>query len=478
MDKIVIYDTETTNSTIWGSIIEVGAVVVDKNLKEIGKLNIRGRMPEGEVPSAKALLVNSTSIDLLTKGNYSHYDFLGAVENFFSKCAPAMFMGWSNLNFDRRMFHFNFFKGNRYPYATHSSPNSEHDGLHIARAAQTLNSETLKTELTEAGNPSLALESLSRMQGFDTSASHTAYVDAQNSLKVLRIIRDKHKENWQTFLKTSTKPSVETILKSDGIYSIFENVKGRNMMYLVCTLHPNQCFHPSYASWGYVWDCRRDPEPLLNLPINQLRDVLKKMSPKALRVLKTNKAPIVLDKGFALKQKPYSDLDLETIKKRASLVRNNEQFCKNIQTINREIAEEKEQTKTQEDLLPEETLYEKFIPNKDTALFKIWHSSSWEDKLRMLDKFQDKRCSWFGQKIIYQEAPQILPPDLYKNIKSEIARRILSKNKEKWQTINMAYTEIDYLRDQASNRDDEVELKKLDEINEFIMSIEKKYEIA
>ena len=478
MDKIVIYDTETTNSTIWGSIIEVGAVVVDKNLKEIGKLNIRGRMPEGEVPSAKALLVNSTSIDLLTKGNYSHYDFLGAVENFFSKCAPAMFMGWSNLNFDRRMFHFNFFKGNRYPYATHSSPNSEHDGLHIARAAQTINSETLKTELTEAGNPSLALESLSRIQGFDTSASHTAYVDAQNSLKVLRIIKDKHRENWETFLKTSTKASVETFLKSEGIYSIFENVKGRNMMYLTSTLHPNHCFHPSYASWGYVWDLRRDPEPLLNLPVNQLRDVLKKYSPKALRVLKTNKAPVILDKDFALKQKPYSDLDLETIEKRAQMVRTSENFCKNIQIINRETAEDKEQTKTQEDLLPEETLYEKFIPNKDTALFKTWHGSSWEDKLRLLDKFTDKRCSWFGQKIIYQEAPQILPPDLYKNIKSEIARRILSKNKEKWQTVNMAYNEIDYLRDQADKRDDDLELKKLDEINEFIMSIEKKYEIA
>ena len=37
----------------------------------------------------------------------------------------------------------------------------------------------------------------------------------------------------------------------------------------------------------------------------------------------------------------------------------------------------------------------------------------------------------------------------------------------------MAYTEIDTLRDQASNRDDQEELKKLDEINEFIMSIEK-----
>ena len=41
MDKIVIYDTETTNSTIWGSIIEVGAVVVDKNLKVHGIKGLR-----------------------------------------------------------------------------------------------------------------------------------------------------------------------------------------------------------------------------------------------------------------------------------------------------------------------------------------------------------------------------------------------------------------------------------------------------
>ena len=138
----------------------------------------------------KALLVNSTSIDLLTKGNYSHYDFLGAVENFFIKMLllQCLWVG-QTLNFDRRMFHFNFFKGNRYPYLTHSSPNQEHDGLHIARAAQTLNPETLKTELTEAGNPSLALEALARMQGFDTSHQHTAYHDAYTALKVLRIIK-------------------------------------------------------------------------------------------------------------------------------------------------------------------------------------------------------------------------------------------------------------------------------------------------
>ena len=69
-----------------------------------------------------------------------------------------------------------------------------------------------------------------------------------------------------------------------------------------------------------------------------------------------------------------------------------------------------------------------------------------------------------------------MPPDLYKNIKSEIARRILSKNKEKWQTIGMAYNEIDILRDQADNKNDEEELKKLDEINDK-KTVEQKKEI-
>ena len=132
---------------------------------------------------------------------------------------------------------------------------------------------------------------------------------------ILRIIKNKHKENWETFLKTSTKSSVETLLKNEGIYSIFENVKGRNMMYLACTLHPNHCFHP-LMSHGDILGLRRDPEPLFNLSVNQLKRYFKKIFTKGLRVLKTNKAPVVLDKKFALKQKPYSDLDLDTILKR------------------------------------------------------------------------------------------------------------------------------------------------------------------
>ena len=88
------------------------------------------------------------------------------------------------------------------------------------------------------------------------------------------------------------------------------------MMYLTSTLHPNHSFHPSYTTWGYLWDLRRDPEPLLNMSLNQLKSTIKSFSPKCIRVLKINKAPVILDEKFALKQKPYSSLDLKLIKKR------------------------------------------------------------------------------------------------------------------------------------------------------------------
>ena len=50
--------------------------------------------------------------------------------------------------------------------------------------------------------------------------------------------------------------------------------------------------------------------------------------------------------------------------------------------------------------------------------------------------------------------------------------------KKKQIILKSIHNEIDTLRNQAENRDDKEELKKLDEINDFIMSIEKKYEIA
>ncbi len=475
--NFVIWDIESSSaSTDFGSIIEIGGILVDENFKEKDRFNLRCRLPEGEIPQAMALIVNKTSIDKLTKVNLSHYQMLGEVEKIFKKWSPAIFLGWSNIGFDDEMIRKEFFKGIRYPYITNASPNKRHDGLNIARGAYAIDSTVLETEINEKNNPVFKLESLSRMNGFDSSDAHSALFDAHLTMNILGLIKKKQPDTWNAFLKTANKLDTETIFKKESIITLNEYFYGKSRLYLCAPLHPKHCIHPVYQ-WGQAVDLRVDVEPLLKMSINELKSEMKK-TPKFLRTIRSNKAPIIVDAVYGMKAEPYNAMDPELIKKRAKIVRENEKFSQNILTALREIAEEKEQSKSQEQIFAEESIYTKFTSNKDTALFPAWHAAPWKDKLKLLDKFEDERLWSFGKKIIYQEAPDVLPKEIYRKIKSEIARRILSENKEKWWTVKECFFEIDNLRNKYSDENDDEKMKFLDQLNDFVMSIQQKYENA
>ena len=475
--NLAIWDIESSSaSTDFGSIIEIGGILLDQNFKEKDRFNLRCRLPEGEIPQCMALIVNKTSVDLLTKANLSHYQMLGEVEKIFKKWSPAIFLGWSNIGFDDEMIRKEFFRGIRYPYLTNASPNKRHDGLNIARAAYAIDNRVLKTEINEKGNAVMKLESLARNNGFEVSGAHSAIFDAELTAKVLGLIKKKHPQTWDTFLRTSNRDDTETIIKKENIITLNEYFYGKSRLYLCAPLHPKACIHPIYK-WGQAVDLRVDVKPLLKLSISDLKAEMKK-TPKFLRTIRSNKAPIILDASYAMKVEPYNTIDPALIKERAELVKNNEKFSQNILNALREIAEEKQQTTTQEDITAEESIYTKFTGPKDTALFPKWHASSWKDKLAMLDKFEDERLVSFGKKTIYQESPETLPAEMLKKIKREIAERILSEKKEKWWTCKEFYNECDNLRDKYTNEKDDKKLKFLDEINDFVMSVEKKYENA
>ena len=479
--NLAIWDIESSSAaTDWASIIEIGGVLVDENFVEKDRFSLRCRLPEGEIPQAMALIVNKTTINQLTKTNLSHYQMLNEIQRIFTdwpkKHGPTVFLGWSNIGFDDELLRKEFFRGIRYPYITNSSPNKRHDGINIARGAYAVDSNVLKTEINEKNNPVFKLESLSRINGFDSSDAHSALFDAELTMKILKLIKKKQPNTWDMFLRTASRADTETIFQKESIITLNEYFYGKSRLYLCAPLHPKHCIHPVYK-WGQAVDLRADIEPILNLSINELKLEMKK-TPKFLRTIRSNKAPIILGPEYGMKVEPYNAMDQSLIKQRAELIRNNEKFSQNILTALREIAEEKEQSKSQEDIYAEESIYNKFTSNKDTALFPTWHAASWQDKLKLLDKFEDERLLGFGKKIIYQEAPDVLPADMFKSIKRSISKRILSEKFEKWWTISACYNEIDTLRDKYSNENDQEKLKFLDELNDHIMLIQKKYENA
>ena len=474
--NLAIWDIESSSAnTSWGSIIEVGGILVDPNFKELDRFNFRCRLPEGEIPQAMALIVNKTSVDLLTKGNLSHYQMLDQLEAIFKKWSPAIFLGWSNIGFDDEMIRNEFFRGIRYPYITNATPNKRHDGLNIARGAHAVDESVLKTEVNGKGNAVMKLESLARMNGFESEGAHSALFDAELTVKVLGLIKKNQPQTWDTFLRTANRVDTEIIIKKEKIFTLAEYHFGKNYKYVVAPLHPKFCIHPVYQ-WGQAVDLKIDPVPLLNMSISELKVAMKKQ--KFLKAIRSNKAPIILSSSYGMQVEPYKSIDSDLIKERARLVNTNEKFSQNILTALREIAEEKQQFDSQEDVLAEESIYKKFTPQKDTALFPKWHSASWKDKLIMLDKFEDERMVSFGKKIIYQESPETLPSDMFKTIQREIAERILSDKKEKWWTCKEFYFECDNLREKYTNEKDEEKLKFLDEINKFVEGIQKKYEKA
>ena len=478
----VIWDIETDSAQLdWATMIEVGAILLDENFKEKERFSARCRMPQDRVPSATALCINKSNVDLITKGNLSHYEMISQLEKKFREWSPATFMGFSSVGFDDEILRREFFKSLRKPYLLNTEGNARHDALNMIKAAFAIDENVLKTELNPKGNKSMKLESLARLNGFDSKDAHSALFDTELTVKVLGLLKDKQPDLWHEYLKTRSKVVVENLIKQEKMFTINENFFGKNYLFLVAPLHPNACMHPVYK-WGQAVNLSANIEELQKLNYQDLKKEMKK-SPRFYKTIKANKAPIILDKSLAMKIDPYKKIGETLLNKRAELMKKNEKFSQDICNILKEAAEEKIETASQEDIEPEESIYSGgFISPKDEALFPKFHNSDWKEKFALLDKFQDDRLVTFGHGLIYNEAPEVLPKEIHTKIKRRIASRILSTNKEKWWTVSAFYSECDEIRENDdkmfSFKTVDEKLKFLDGINDYVMNLEQKYSDA
>ena len=157
-------------------------------------------------------------------------------------------------------------------------------------------------------------------------------------------------------------------------------------------------------------------------------------------------------------------------------MKNNKDFANKVASVLDEEAREKQDLSSQEEVYAEESIYTKFTSKEDNVIMPTFHKAEWKEKFLVLQKFKDERLRYFGKKILYEESPESLPEDEYNIIHKEISARVLSTNKEKWNTIPRTYSEIDTLRNKF--KDDEKKLEMLNQINLYIEELEKIYKKA
>ena len=75
-----------------------------------------------------------------------------------------------------------------------------------------------------------------------------------------------------------------------------------------------------FPGWYYLYDLRKNPEDVLKLDRDGLKESLKS-SPKYIRTCKSNRAPIIMNSEFALLDDEYKALGMSEIKKRYNLLK-------------------------------------------------------------------------------------------------------------------------------------------------------------
>ena len=183
-----------------------------------------------------------------------------------------------------------------------------------------------------------------------------------------------------------------------------------------------------------------------------------------------------MNSSYGINFDGYKQFGLAKLQERAKLIKENKELAKKVALVLDDEAREKQDFDTQEEMYAEESIYKKFTSREDNAIMPSFHKANWKEKFLVLQKFKDERLRYFGKKILYEESPESLPKDEYDSIHKEIALRVLSTNKEKWNTIPRTYSEIDTLRNKF--KDDKEKLDMLNEINSYIEDMEKMYQKA
>ncbi len=472
MSNFVFYDFETSSSNKqWGQIIEVGAILTDDELNELDRFESRCRLAPGIIPEAMSLIVSNTSPKKLKETNLSHYEMVRQFAEKLKSWGKVTYIGWNNIEFDQIFLRNTLFQNLHYPFASTTNGNKEGDLLNLARAANLYYPNTLKNAINKKGNLEYKLDTMAPLNGLK-HAAHTAIGDCGATLGIAKIIKKKANSVWESSLLTSNKEESLKIIKNEKIFCSNEFYYGKVVPFAQTFV----CQHPVYQ-WPKTFDLKHDPNIFMNMPIQVLKEELKK-TPKVLRTCRHNKHPIVMNPSYIDHFEEYKMLGISKLSERADIIRKNKKFAEKVELILRDEANEKAETKSQEDICEEESLYN-FPPAEDNKILSGFHQSDWDKKISYLQKFKDKRFHYFGKKLLYQEKPNLLSKEDYDEIHSTIVKRVLSTNDEKkWNTIPRTYKEIDDLRAKFGKNKDVKKLKMLEEINIYIEELEKFYSKA
>lgn len=439
--SFVIYDLETTGlEPQWNLPLQAALIHTDADLRQLGELSLRCRLPAHIVPAPGALMTTGIRPEQLEQAPLSSTEMLCVIARALDAWAPAIIIGYNTLRYDEEILRHAFFTHLLPPYATQLGGHSRADLLTMVRAVAMLEAKAIAVPLGATGKPSFKLGEICRANGIALSEeeAHDAMADTRATLALFRHLRAVAPTTVATMLALADKSVSNRKLAGGEVLLL----GGASRLTPVVGVTAN----PRVATSWAAADLTLDPADYLDLPAEEIVKLLSSPGFRPIRTIKTNAQPILIayeQGGHVLAE---DQRDLELYHERAARIRDHAGFRANLATALANRFADREPSSH-----PEATLYSGgFISHADARACARWHASPWADRPAIAAGFGDERLKAFANRLTLLEAPQLLSFPAWQKGQSWLRERLTTPADVPWLTLPKAQAEIGVLRQTLS----------------------------
>ncbi len=238
-------------------------------------------------------------------------DFARGINEMMSQ-ENTISVGYNSMRFDDEVTRFMFWRNFQDPYGREWRDGcGRFDLFPLVLATWALRPEGIQWPVNDEGKPSFRLENLSKANGLAHEHAHDALSDVFATIGLAKLIQTKQPRLWDYALKIRSKKDVTKLLEEAKNttpllwVSMFFGAKN-GFMKLVAPLGT----HPSQPNTILMWDLAYDPQELMDLTPQELKERLfvseeqeaKGLTRLPIYLCKINQAPFLVHKLGVLRE--------------------------------------------------------------------------------------------------------------------------------------------------------------------------------
>ncbi len=281
---------------------QFAGIRTDEDLKIIGEPLVEYCQPCHDVlPAPEACLITGITPQKAQREGLPEPAFIAAIERELA--APGTCgVGYNSVRFDDEVTRYTLYRNFYDPYEREwKHGNSRWDIIDMLRLARALRPEGIEWPDHDDGAPSFRLEHLSAANGLTHDAAHDALSDVMATIELARLVRERQPRLYRYVYEHRIKHKVADLIdpaRREPFLHVSQRLPRENGY---TGLMLSLARHPVNANAVIAINLMSDPEPLLTLPAETIRERLftprsqrpEGELPVPLKLVQANRCPVV-----------------------------------------------------------------------------------------------------------------------------------------------------------------------------------------